>query len=98
MRRLYLVSYDINVEDPRRLRRVFQTVRGYGDRLQASVFRCELTGREKFELMEKLQKIVDHSADQVLFIPLGPAGGESESNIEALGRAYVPLDRTSIVV
>jgi len=49
MRRLYIIMYDI--ADDKRLRLVFKIMRGYGDHLQYSVFRCELSKREKFELI-----------------------------------------------
>lgn len=38
MRSTYLVCYDIC--NDKRLRKVFQVVRGYGDHLQYSVFEC----------------------------------------------------------
>ena len=41
MRTSYLITYDI-CED-KRLRKVFNTIRGYGDHLQYSVFECQLT-------------------------------------------------------
>jgi CRISPR-associated endonuclease Cas2 len=41
MRISYLVCYDIC--DDKRLRKVFQTMRNYGDHLQYSVFECQLT-------------------------------------------------------
>ena len=43
-RQSYVVTYDIC--DPKRLRRVYETLRGHGDHLQLSVFRCDLTRRE----------------------------------------------------
>lgn len=41
MRASYLVCYDIC--DDKRLRKVFRTMRGFGDHLQYSVFECQLT-------------------------------------------------------
>lgn len=41
MRFSYLVCDDIS--DEKRLRKVFQAMRGYGDHLQYSVFECQLT-------------------------------------------------------
>jgi CRISPR-associated endonuclease Cas2 len=38
MRTSYIVTYDI--ADDKRLRKVFQTMRKYGDHLQFSVFEC----------------------------------------------------------
>ena len=41
--RLYIVAYDI--ADPKRWRRVFKVMKGYGHWLQLSVFQCRLTAR-----------------------------------------------------
>ena len=40
----YLVCYDIR--DPKRWRRCFKLLKGYGEGLQYSVFRCRLTKRQ----------------------------------------------------
>ena len=69
MRRLYLVTYDI--ADSKRLRLVFKIMREHGDHLQYSVFRCELSDREKFEMIGDLEEVIHHDKDQVLLIPLG---------------------------
>lgn len=71
---------------------------GYGDHMQYSVFRCELSDQEKIQLIEKLYKILKHDEDQVLFFPLGPAGGEREQGIYAIGRAYVSIERGPVIV
>jgi len=52
MRQTYVVAYDIS--DPKRLRKVYKTMRGYGEHVQLSVFRCELTEMERLELRGKL--------------------------------------------
>jgi CRISPR-associated protein Cas2 len=96
MRQAYLVTYDIC--DPRRLRQVFQTMRGYGDHLQLSVFRCELTLRERIELRAKLRDILHLGEDHVLFVDLGPADGRALTSIESLGRAYTHPERLAVVV
>ena len=62
----FIVTYDI--ADPKRLRRVYDTMRGYGAWLQLSVFRCELTERALVELRVALADIIHHEEDQVLFI------------------------------
>ena len=41
MRSTYLVCYDIS--DDKRLRKVFQAMRNFGDHLQYSVFECQFT-------------------------------------------------------
>ena len=48
MPQTYLVSYDI--ADPKRLKTVFKVMKGWGDHLQFSVFRCDLNPRELVEL------------------------------------------------
>lgn len=96
MRTLYIVTYDIR--DDRRLRRVFRVMRGYGDHLQYSVFRCELSDRERVELMSRLVKAMKLSEDQALFFPLGPAGGLNESGVLSLGLPYEPREHSATVV
>jgi CRISPR-associated protein Cas2 len=96
MRLLYVVTYDIR--DDARLRRVFKLMRGHGDHLQYSVFRCELSDRERVELMSKLAEVIKHDEDQVLLFPLGPAGGQREVNVHTVGVAYTPAMRSAVVV
>jgi CRISPR-associated protein Cas2 len=52
----YLVAYDIR--NPKRLNRVCRKLKGYGVRLQFSVFRCRLTDKEKENLVFDLTKII----------------------------------------
>lgn len=77
MRRLYIVAYDIS--HPKRLRRVFRTLKGYGQHLQFSVFRCDLTSSQRLQLAAKLGETIEHSEDQVMFVDLGPSEGRSHS-------------------
>jgi len=73
-RRLYLVCYDVCGEGaPRRLRRVYKTLRGYGEHVQYSVFRCALTDKQLAMLEAALVTEIDHHKDQVLLVPLGSA-------------------------
>ncbi len=80
----YLVTYDIS--SPDRLRRVYQTLLGYGEHIQLSVFRCDLTGVRLVELRMALRAIIHHDEDQVLFIRLGPSGKRTLERFEVLGR------------
>ncbi len=96
MRHLYLVSYDIC--ESKRLQRVHKTMRGFGDHLQYSVFRCELSDKERVQMITALEQLIHHKEDQVLIIPLGPAGGETEESITALGKPYNLLEKHAIVV
>jgi len=96
MRQTFIVTYDVC--DSKRLRRVFKLLRGYGDHLQLSVFRCELSPRERVELRTKLAAILHHGEDQVLFVDVGPAEGRGADSISALGRAYTHPERHAVVV
>jgi CRISPR-associated protein Cas2 len=87
MRHIYLVTYDIR--DDRRLRKVFKTMRNWGDHLQYSVFECQLTPTDLIRLKSQLSDIINHSHDQVLLIDLGPAAGRGDRVIEAIGQPYV---------
>ena len=80
------------------MRKVFKTVQGYGERLQLSVFRCELNARELVELRAKLAKIIHHDHDQVLFVDMGPADGRALEAIRALGQPYVPPERRALIL
>jgi CRISPR-associated protein Cas2 len=91
-----LVCYD--VADEKRLRKVFKTMRGYGDHLQFSVFECQLTAMDLVRLRSQLTLIIDHADDQVLFVDLGPAEGRGDRVISALGKPYTAVNGPCIVV
>jgi CRISPR-associated protein Cas2 len=96
MRLLYVVTYDVC--DDKRLRQVFRTILGYGDHMQYSVFRCELSDRERVELMAKLSEIIKHDEDQVLLFPLGPAAGIRETGVHYVGLSYKPSEHEAVVI
>jgi CRISPR-associated protein Cas2 len=96
MRSSYLVCYDIS--DEKRLRSVFKKMRSYGDHLQFSIFECQLTPADLVRCRTDLGAIIDHKADQVLFVNMGPAEGRGDRVITALGRPYIHIDSPCIVV
>ncbi len=96
MRQTYIVAYDIS--DPKRLRKVYKLMKGYGEHVQFSVFRCELTHRALVELRSRLGDIIHFGEDQVLFVDVGPEDGRASTSISALGRAYKPPERCAVVV
>ena len=96
MRSSYLVCYDI-CED-KRLRKVFQIMRGYGDHLQYSVFECQLTASDLARCRANLAAVIQHKEDQVLFVNLGPVEGRGERVITALGKPYTAVDSPCIIV
>jgi CRISPR-associated protein Cas2 len=97
MRTSYIVSYDIS--DEKRLRRVHRTMRGFGEPLQYSVFRCVLSPSERILLLEALTPLINHREDQVMLINLGPADGRGAECIETIGRALAAeCDRIAVIV
>lgn len=92
----YLVTYDI--ADPKRLLTTFKTMKGFGDHLQLSVFRCELTARQLVEVKQALLGAINCDEDQVLIVDLGPADGRGGEAISSLGRAYQKVGRKAIVI
>jgi CRISPR-associated protein Cas2 len=94
-RRRYLVTYDI-VEDKRRTRAA-RTLGNHGDRLQYSVYRCDLNARERLHLETQLHAAIHHREDQVLFVDLGVVSGEDADGIASIGRPYEPHTRVRIV-
>ena len=68
-----LVTYDVDITDKsgqRRLRRVVKACLDYGQRVQNSVFECELTEVQLCMLKERIKEIIDHSLDSIRFYHL----------------------------
>lgn len=87
-RRRYLVTYDI--ADPRRWRDVYDIVRCHGDRLQYSVYLCDLDRIEKIGLMSALRGVIDHGRDRIAIIDLGEPSALRGVVIEFMGTS-LPL-------
>ncbi len=94
-RNRFLVSYDVT--DDKRRTRVHRALRDFGDWLQYSLFRCDLSPREITALRAAVHPLLKHSEDQVLLVDLGPADGEGLERVDAIGRPYVPTARARIV-
>lgn len=92
----YLVCYDIS--DPKRLRLTYRAMRGFGEHLQYSVFRCDLNEAEKARMHAVLAGIINHEVDQVLIAPLGPPSGRYASNMETIGSPLPHPMRHAVVI
>jgi CRISPR-associated protein Cas2 len=68
-RRRYLIAYDI--ANPKRLRRVIKIMESYGERLQYSVFLCDLSGMELSRWHAEILDIIHLGEDSVVSIDLG---------------------------
>jgi len=76
MRSRYLLCYDIR--DDGRLRRTAKVAERWGNRLQYSVFICDLTGVERARLETELRDVIDMSVDTTFIVEIGSPGRSSE--------------------
>lgn len=93
-RRRYLIAYDI-CED-RRLRRVIKIMEAYGQRLQYSVFLCDLSAIELVQWRSAIVPTINASEDSVVCIDLGAMGASAPMTM--LGRSRrLPASGPTIV-
>lgn len=92
----YIVSYDIM--QPKRLHRVHRTMKGFGDPLHYSVFRCNLTDKGLVELMAILTEIIKHDEDRVMIVDLGPVEGRVDESIVFMGVHPQDLEPETLIV
>ena len=93
-RHRYLIAYDI--ADPRRLRQVIKVMEAYGQRLQYSVFLCDLTGLEVTRWRTEILDIVDTHEDSIVTIDLGPTTRAAEITVLGVPRT-LPRSGPTIV-
>ena len=93
--RLYLVTYDIS--DPKRWRRIFNVMKGYGHWLQLSVFQCRLTARRRTEMALRLEEWLKPTKDHILIVDLGPAD-KVNPRVESLGKSYEAPTRSATII
>lgn len=92
----YVVSYDIM--DPKRLHYVHRTMKGFGDPIHYSVFRCNLTDKGRVELIAALTETIKHDEDRIMIVDLGPMDGRVEERIEFLGVHPPDLEQKAVIV
>jgi CRISPR-associated protein Cas2 len=71
---MVLISYDVSTEGDRgkrRLRRVARACRDYGQRVQFSVFECEVDPAQFVKLKARLLNEIDAERDSLRFYHLG---------------------------
>lgn len=95
-RHRFVVCYD--VRESRRLRRTHETMLGYGDPMQYSVFICDLSRVERLLMEEALRRVVRLPEDSVHIIDLGPARGRTLMKIRSLGGTPPPAPRRYMVL
>lgn len=80
-RHRYLIAYDIS--DDARLRKVFRLMKGYGTRLQYSVFLCDLSPMEHLRWHADIHEVVDLDEDSVVHLDLGQP---TDDIVKVIGR------------
>lgn len=71
---MVLITYDVSTDSEggkRRLRRVARACRDYGQRVQYSVFECEVDPAQWVKLRARLLKEIDAEKDSLRFYQLG---------------------------
>ena len=64
----WLITYDI--VDDRRRARVARQLEAWGDRMQYSVFECELTPEQRRQLIAQLSELIDKGEDSLRSYPI----------------------------
>lgn len=96
MRRCYLVCYDIR--DPKRLRRVHKTIKGYGESWQYSVFFCVLKDIDRVRLQSELEDQMNLHEDQILIIDMGSDEERTRESTTIIGQSLPDLSMGVVVV
>lgn len=73
-------------------------MRGYGDHIQYSVFRCDLSLSEKVLMIGDLLNEINCKEDQILIINIGSPEGRGDNCIESLGLTLPPPEKHVFVV
>ena len=95
MEHLFIVSYDVS--EPKRWRRVYKTMRGYGEWIQLSVFQCRMSKTRRVQLEAVLGEIVNHTEDHILLLDLGPAEAV-KPRIRSIGKPFEPIFPAPVIV
>lgn len=96
MQNRFIVTYDISNDDRRT--NVFRTLRAFGDHIQYSVFRCDLSEKERVTLLATLHPLIEHAEDQILLFDLGPVDGRAAHCVTAIGRPHFTPERTVTII
>jgi CRISPR-associated protein Cas2 len=67
IRHCYIICYDIRC--PKRWRKAYKLLEGYGERIQYSIFRCVMNQRDREKLRWELETILAKE-DSILFVRL----------------------------
>lgn len=88
-----IISYDI-VQDRRRAK-VMKYLKGWGTRVQYSVFECELDAREFTTVLRELTTLIDRTTDSVRCYRLDEA---AVKRIQIVGIGVIGRDPTHYMI
>lgn len=92
---LYIISYDIR--DQKRWKKIYKTLKGFGEWLQLSVFQCRLGKMSALRLEAALSEIMNQNEDHLLIIDIGPAESV-KPKVHSIGKLFEPIQRRSIII
>lgn len=90
---LILASYDI--PDDRRRVRIAETLKDFGQRVQYSVFECDLTGEQLGRLRKRLGALLEAEEDSLRLYALC---GHCRERVEVLGVGMPPEEDPDLYV
>ena len=82
---LVLITYDVNTQTPegrKRLRQVSKACQNYGQRVQNSVFECEVDAGQLLKVKNRLVHLINSETDSLRVYNLGNKG---QSKVEHIG-------------
>ncbi len=88
----FVVCYDI--ASPRRLRRIAKLMLAYGERVQKSVFECDLSPKERAELETKARELLNPNEDSLRFYRLCPRCSRTR---RLIGTGQIPQRRETLI-
>ena len=96
MRHRYLVCYD--VANAKRLRTLFKKMHGFGDPLQYSVFKCDLSPAECALMRGAIQEVINQRDDRVMIVKIGLVDDRRSDVVEFLGKPLAAWERQRAVI
>ena len=94
---LIVITYDVSTESAegrKRLRKIAKECVNYGQRVQNSVFECEISSSEWLRVKQKLVNIIDETEDSLRFYYLGDA---KKAKSEHIGKNS-SVDLTGVLI
>ena len=83
---LVLITYDVSTETRegrKRLRQVSKVCQDYGQRVQNSVFECQVDAGQLLKVKDRLSRIINTETDSLRFYNLGNNGRNKVEHIGA---------------